>query len=223
MLIAVCVAASNAPWRRNAGSSAAVLALLMLVVPMFAAVKSQASHYFFPGLLFAPIWLALVVPLAQLHQLKRLGVSGVLIGVLVVTFYRPDAIWRLLMIKEFEQDLRSAAELERADPGGRTMLALVDGARLLWLSGRSSPSAVISTDVQFPQQLRRDPDLLLRALGDQTLTLVLFDPNARRLDAPQIATDPVVSEALAAFGRQLTERFHRGPTMVDGQPAWTRR
>ena len=117
VLFAASLAASLLPAVRSAlwRSNAMRVAWLFGTLNLFALLKTQASHYFYPAAAFMCISTACVLSsfLERTSEHRRwelLVAATTSLGLLAasVALYRPDAVARLLQLRRFERKMRSA-------------------------------------------------------------------------------------------------------------------
>jgi hypothetical protein len=166
----------------------ALLALLFGACSYLAVLKTQASHYFFPGAPFLMLFAVLVYDEALASStltpqlIRRGGVAACgLFGVLVLSaaLYRPDAVGRLGALRDFDSTERPVREFVQAQVAPDRYVLFTGGTVAstwaYWISHRFPPPPFISADVKTIWMLRHRPEQVLAVVDDPRLVLVQFE------------------------------------------------
>ena len=214
---------------------ASALALLMGALSYIPLLKTQASHYYFPGAPFLCLFGVMAVRAwfdARRYVPRATAIWGALAGAaalvaLAGVSYRPDALRLFIEVRRFRApEVELVAFIQQRVARDQHILALRSARLLYWLAHRYPPGPWIDTAEQTTWLFRRRPELLLDALEDPQLVLVEFDPDQLRepsLDDPGFGQRPGDREILAAFLTRLQASFsplHQGPS---GYRFWGRR
>lgn len=173
----------------------AVLALMFGACAYLALMKTQASHYFFPGVPFLFMFAVSVYgrKLQEIQFSRRsLTLSALatalLMGTLAasVAFYRPDAAKRLISIKNFELEERPMREFvqSRVNPGDHVLITggAIGSTWTYWISHRYPPPPFVTNCVKTIWALRHRPHEVFGVLDDPKLALVQFE--MKQLEQP---------------------------------------
>jgi hypothetical protein len=167
------------------------LALIFGVCAYLALMKTQASHYFFPGapflFLFASSVYVVALKQSRTTRSRALQVgSGVaalaVAAVASVLIYRPAAAARLWSIRDFTAEEAPLREYVQARvPADRYVLFAGGGTVACtmgyWITHRYPPPPFINADVKTIYTLRTAPDEVFRVIEDPKLVLVQFEPD----------------------------------------------
>lgn len=171
----------------------AVLAFLMGLFSYLALLKTQASHYCFPGAAFFSIFIAAVVVsspssvrlLAFNSKARALTVAATLLVIgSSVALYRLDAARRLMEWRDFREEAVLESAITRHIEPGQKALFVKNASLLHWLSDTVPASRSLGFDVQTSYYVKHNPLSLLAALRDPETRLVEFT-----------ATDPGFEDA----------------------------
>jgi hypothetical protein len=213
----------------------AVLALCMGTSSYLALLKTQASHYCFPGAAFFCVFVSIVIikalPLSTgSFRLKswQVGAGGLLAAALVVlsvSLYRPGKLRVLFSVTDY-----AAAEgvIERSPqftvPAAKRVLIMVPGAdvRWYWLAHRYPPPPFVDMDQKTAWFLRHRPEVVFDVLDDQDLVMVEFNPKNPAMDDPDFGASAQDRALWERLSKELQKRFvpfHQEP---DGEVFWRR-
>jgi hypothetical protein len=191
ILGAVPLLVSKGTRRAAFGHAPTMLSLLFGVCSYLALLKTQASHYFFPGAPFLMLFALHVYDRGigaefVSSRSMRLGLTTAAAGVLAlllvsVVLYRPDALRRLAQVRDFEAEERPIREFIQANVDPAHYVLFGGGAYAstwgYWVSHRYPPPPFISDDVKTIWMLRNQPERVFAVLADPRLALVQFEPD----------------------------------------------
>lgn len=204
-----------------------VLALLMGGVAYIALLKTQASHYYFPGASFFCIFVAIVLnnALAPIVAKGRFNswqiAAGALLAMILmigsVALYRPVRLKGLFRVRDFAIEEGGIARFARSlVPENKRMLITKPGSDTLWywVAHRYPPRPFINTDQKTAWFLREQPQAVLDWLNDPDLVLVEFNPKEPAIDDPGFGASSQDRAAWNRLAQKVEERFvpfRRGP------------
>ena len=213
----------------------AVLALCLGAFSYVALLKTQASHYCFPGAAFFCIFVSIVFAdalslLTRAFRLKswQIGVGSLVAMALIVvsaSLYRPGKLKVLLSVRDYAAD---EGVIERSPPftvpAGKHVLITAPGedVRWYWLAHRYPPPPFIDMDHQTVWFLRHRPEVVFDGLDDPDLVLVEFNPKDPAMDDPDFgasAEDRALWKRLSGELEKRFVSFHQEP---DGEVFWRR-
>jgi hypothetical protein len=213
----------------------AVLALCMGAFSYLALLKTQASHYCFPGAAFFCIFVSIVITkaLSLLTRALKLkswqvgfgGLAAVALVVMSASLYRPGKLKVLFSVRDYAAD---EGVIERSPlftvPAGKHVLITAPGAdvRWYWLAHRYPPPPFVDMDQKTAWFLRHRPEVVFGGLDDPDLVLVEFNPKDPAMDDPGFgasAEDRVLWERLSKELEKRFVPFHQEP---DGKVFWRR-
>ncbi len=218
--------------RKSVRSDRKVLLILLLgLASLVSLLKTQSSHYVFPGAAFLSILMGRIfaLHLSQLKSVSRTHLLAVAAGMTAVIaasayLYRPNVYTRLFSVKDYGQEIALKRELQSRVPRGKHILGLGSPAFLYWISGRYPNIPVVNTAEQTTWWLRRNPSALERALDDPHLALVEWNPAAVLLDDPDALRFPQIREALDSAGRRIQREYVPTSVASDcGYALWARK
>jgi len=197
-------------WRHDA----AVLAFFMGLISYLALLKTQSSHYCFPGAAFFSIFIAAVLVRVWKTTTWVTAPKGVALTLVAATLltlstvlYRPQAFSRFMKWQDFHEEELIGAQITQQIPSGGKGLFVRDSTFLYWVSRVEPAARFISFDVQTTYFVERNPDSLLRALNDQSVSVVEFDPDDPAFQDKGFGDFASRSGLLAEFTRALAEQF----------------
>lgn len=194
-------------------------------------LKTQASHYAFPGAAFLLLCCVIVwhrlaekdAIAARAPGRVRLAAAGLaLLCVVSGVLYRPSAAARLWTVRSFAEERTVADAINRLADGDERVIFLTSGTRLYWLSRRLPNWPVVNTDVQTTYLVQRGAGALLQALDDSRLVLVEYDPGAP-LDDTRFRDTPDARAFLDSFAERLDRSFDRRADILPPLVLWTRK
>ena len=189
-------------------------------------LKTQASHYAFPGaaflLIFVGVAFDLVVPRVNRKTFVSIAVPVIAVITVSGVMYRPDAISRLFRVTRFD-DATSAQRIDALASPAEGVIFVTGSTRLYWATGRYPAWPVLNTDVQTTYLIRTQPDRLMRALDDPAVRLVEFDPEAPGFDDAHLLQTPAARSFIAAFNCRLRGSFTRHNDAASGLVLWLRK
>lgn len=192
-----------------------LLAFLMLLVSLFPLFKTQASHYALPSAVFIAIALAALLKdslrtNATLISKKvfLLLFSAFLLAVGGIYLYRPDAMRRMIEVKDYSHEKSFASWLNALVPVDKKGLFLNRNSMYLYLiSGKTPAVPFVNTEMQTTDYLSKNPETLNKALDNPTLRVVIIDnPHLIFLDSISI-TKPAFKKSITGFEQKLTNEF----------------
>jgi hypothetical protein len=192
-----------------------LLAFLMLLISLFPLLKTQASHYVIPSAVFIAI--ALAALWKDTNEVRLVQLSRKLVAPLLLTFslavvgiflYRPDAVRRLIELKDYSLEESYADWLNTLIPPDKKGLFLNRNSMYLYLFTKSTPAVpFITTEMQTTDYLQKHPETLERALDNPSLRVVVVDnPRLIFLDSVAASKAPL-NRTLAAFDQKLRKEF----------------
>lgn len=191
-----------------------VLALFFAAFSLFALLKTQASHYFFPAALFLSIFISVVLSESLKLYLStpspiKLALPGLMILLIVigVWLYRPDAIARFYTLRSYEAEANQRAFIQARVPEGRSLLAINGGVQVYLISNRLPNVPFPHTDIQTTYYISKHPEVLEEALDDENLTMVLYDNKRLAFDDPRFLETATIREALTRFESKLQQLY----------------
>ena len=194
--------------------NAAILACFMGLASYLALFKTQSSHYCFPGAAFFSIFIAAV--LLRLWKTTTSvtapkGVALTLVAAILLTLstilYRPQAFSRFMKWQDFHEEELIGAQITQQIPSGGKGLFVRDSTFLYWVSRVEPAARFVHFDVQTTYFVERNPDSLLRALNDQSVSVVEFDPDDPAFQDTGFGDFASRSGLLAEFTQALAEQF----------------
>jgi hypothetical protein len=214
LLLIAGLLASTYPLRRAIfdKKSRVVLILWMGAVSMLSLIKTQSSHYVFPGAAFLSFFIAETL-YCWWKQNKRSSLllwipAGAAILVFVSAWlYSPSAMSRFFYKRDFSYEDSLTAGLQALTRPEDRVLFLHGGMALYWLADRYPVTSFISTDVQTTYLLFQQPEMLMTALDDPRLRLVEFDPQSVQFDDSRFLATDHHRKLMDRFFRRLQERF----------------
>jgi hypothetical protein len=157
------------------------LILLMGGWALLPLLKSQSTHFAFPGaaclLLFAAIVLERYASDHGSFGARRTAFAAGLLVLCVASaaLYWPSALNRLFGAASFARENQMQHTMQGLVPPDRRAVFFSQGLRMYWLSGRYPIWPILHTDLQATRQLAAQPADFLHALDDPRLSLVEFD------------------------------------------------
>ena len=207
------------PYRAIYGRTPAMwLALLLAGLSCIALLKTQASHYFFPGAVFLALHLGFMtdqwltqyeVRHAQIpYRLVLLG-SGLVGTLLLVSglLYRPESFKRFVRVADYSGEEQAGAFIrEQAGPAGKVLL-LDNAMSLYYLSDRAPNVPFICTEMQTTHYIESHPNTYGRALADTSLKIVVFGNRSSVIDDSTALTKPANAYAIRQLRAGLQTNF----------------
>jgi hypothetical protein len=205
------------------------LLILMGVWALLPLLKSQSSHFAFPGAAFLLLFAAVVFELwAAQHarvgeRLRKPVIAGlVLVCLLSAAFYWPSAIKRPFGMASYAHEEAQRASLEKLIPPDRRAIFFTRGLRFYWLSGRHPNWPILHTDIQATHLLSRRSEDMLNALDDPQLVLVEFDPRWTAYGDRRFFEHPNGRRFLDEMHTRLQRRFRRDDNVMAPLVMWIR-
>jgi len=192
-----------------------LLVLWMGGVSLLSLLKTQASHYVFPGAAFLSFFIAQTLCCwRSLRMGPRtlpawLPSAAAVLMIASAWLYSPAVFARFLHMRDFSGEGRLAARIQALAVPGDHVLFLQGGNFVYWLAGRYPTVPFTDTDAQPTYLLFRQPELLTEALDDPRLKLVEFDPQNLVFDDPSFLESEHHRNLLHRFSERLQERFTR--------------
>lgn len=192
-----------------------LLAFLMLLISLFPLLKTQASHYAIPSAVFISIGLAALlkdsIQRTAVITSKKLIFPSLLIIILAVAgiyLYRPDAMKRMIEVKDYSHEKSFANWLNTLVPANKKGLFLNRNSMYLYLISGSTPAVpFVNTEMQTTDYLSKNPEALSNALDNPTLRVVIIDnPHLIFLDSISI-TKPEFKQTITGFEQKLKNEF----------------
>lgn len=213
-------------------NSAAVLAFFMGLASYLALLKTQASHYCFPGAAFFSIFIAATLltcrkktgNLTLTTKWLAVAATGAL-SVLTISIvcYRPKAISRFLEWRNYQdEELLGSQVRQELVPGGKALFVR-NGTLLYWVSGVEPATRFIHFDVQTTYFVERNPDALLNAINNHSTSIVEFDPLNPGFEDEGFDDLAKRSSLLAEFTRQLEKTFRPAEASPTPFHFWVRK
>jgi hypothetical protein len=227
MVCSLFIRARRTVWKDDA----AALAFFMGLASYLALLKTQASHYCFPGAAFFSIFIAatlLTTPKSEgraMANRRRFMIAAAFATLLVITVsavsYRPQAVSRFLEWRSFDNEQVIGEAIRRELNPGEKALFVKDGTFLYWASDVEPATRFIHFDIQTTYYVERNPDALLNALKDPSTVLVEFNPEDPGFEDPRFIE--LTNRSLVEFTRVLKTDFR--PAGVNAPPFqfWTRK
>lgn len=205
------------------------LLLLMGTVSLLPLIKSQASHFAFPGAAFLLLYSVVafdVLAKSSAVARRRLnpGLAGGAVLALVLSglIYQPETVRRLTGMRSYADEVQLGATVAALVPPGRHAIFFGDGLTFYWLSGRYPNWPILHTDVQATYLMSKKPESLLSALEDPNLALVEFDPCQREFGDGRFFAAPAGQSFLEALHARLRAGFQRDDDTLQPRVLWTR-
>lgn len=192
-----------------------LLAFLMLLVSLFPLFKTQASHYAIPSAVFISISLAALLKDAVRTNTTLISkkillplVIAFLLAAIGIYLYRPDAMRRMIEVKDYSDEKSFANWLNTLVPAGKKGLFLNRNSMYLYLFTESTPAVpFVNTEMQTTDYLSKNPETLNKTLDNPTVRVVIIDnPHLIFLDSISI-TKPAFKNTLASFEQKLKNEF----------------
>jgi hypothetical protein len=212
------------------GDFATRAAFVFGAVSLLALLKTQSSHYCFPGAAFLCLFSARVAvrafsgTAASKHALLLVtgGVAALALMLVSAWLYRPQALARLTTIRAFDEERAFVDYVQRHSAPARPVLVVDNGVLAYWVSHRYPNLPLLHTDVQTTYYLQVHRDALLAALRDPRLQLVEFNPEGPAFDDPNFLETSVLRDQIARFRGDLERNFRRDPSSPAGYTFWIR-
>lgn len=205
------------------------LLLLMGIWGLLPLLKSQASHFAFPGAAFLLLYAAVVADAWVVghstfshRRLKPVAIGLAAVCLLSGAIYQPAAISRLLELRSYAQEDDLRAALQKLIPPDRRAIFFGQGLPLYWLSNRHPNWPVLHTDVQATYLLSRQATEMLSALDDPQLVLVEFDPRQTSYGDNRFFERPDGRAFLDQMHTRLQRGFRRDDGVVAQLVIWLR-
>ena len=205
------------------------LFLWMGVLAMLSLLKTQSSHYVFPGAAFLSFFIAETLccwwNLEPGRRRCPVWIPMAAIALMAVSawLYSPPVFARLFHKRDYSAEDRLAAYLKSLTRPVDRVLFLRGGMLLYWLADRYPNVPLVSTDVQSTYLLFQQPEMLIRSLDDPNLKLVEFDPQHLDFDDPHFLASEHHRILIQRFSERLQERFRRIPEPEQPLSLWVRR
>ena len=209
-------------------SSTGLLACMGLV-SLLPLLKTQASHYAFPGgaLLLCFSAVAIDQWMRSVHMTRGfrvlLAATGLASVVLVGLIYRPEALAAITRTQNYDQEQSLKTAIGQLVPPDRRAIFLTRGTSLYWVTERYPPWPILNMDVQTTYTIGRQGGDLLKALDDPRLALVEFDPKAVVIGDAQLAASEGGRRFLTDFECRLVADFDRRDDLVPSLVLWLRK
>lgn len=224
---ALVLARSDDLRARVGRTSTAGLLLCMGLVSLAPLVKTQASHYAFPGAALLLCYSAVVLAeWGRAHGFARpsivaaVGVAGAACLLSAAVLYRPGTLTRFLTVQRYSDEPGLTAALGRLIPPDKRAIFFTRGTALYWIADRYPPWPVLNNDVQTTYAVSRRGAQMLKALEDPALALVEFDPRAVLIGDERLATSEAGRRFLADFRSRLIAGFDRRDDLVPPLVLW---
>jgi hypothetical protein len=228
LVIGSAMVLSTAPRLRGVvyADSHGLLLLLMGAAGLLPLLRSQASHFAFPG---TALLLLFAVVVMQAWRETNPRVSGMLPALLAATaclvsavVYQPEGIHRLLGMRSYAQVDRLGEAAAALVPAGSRAIFFGEGLPLYWASGRYPTWPMLHTDVQAAHLVANDGHQLLAALDDPRLVLVEFNPRARHFNDVAFFDGPRGRAFIESFHARLQAGWRRDDVLLAPLVIWVR-
>ena len=197
------------------------------VVPL---LKTQSSHYAFPGTAFLLIYAAVVferwIDARRAWRLRSsVAVVAIVAAAIVISgvLYRPSALRRFFDVRSYSEEQALCDSLQALVKPDEHFISFSQGTRLYWLSRRYPNWPLLNTDVQSSYYIERHSDELWRALDDSRLTLIEFDPASTTFDDARFLDHAANRSFVATLTCRLEAGFSRRDDLAPPLVLWTRR
>jgi hypothetical protein len=212
------------------GAPAMRVAFVFGAVSLLATLKTQASHYFFPGVTFlcfvSARVLALSIERAGARAARFMLVTGTGMALLLlasVAAYRPAALTSLLHWREDTDDAAVRAYVQNRVSAQQRLIAIQTSTWVYWVSGRYPNIPLLNMDVQSTQYLAMHPGLLVTALEDPRLSMVVVDPADLAVEDPLLLEHPAARTQFESLQSTLSRNFEAQDDGPAGLLPWLRR
>jgi hypothetical protein len=193
--------------------------LLMGTVALYPVVKSQASHFAFPGAACLVVFSAVVIDMwttrVEARGRRSLSIAVVSMAVACLVsglLYQPSALGRFVGMKTYAEEAAEAAAIRRIVAPDEYAIFVDSGLAAYWPSRRYPNWPVLHTDVQATYLMQTRPAALLSALDDPRLVLVEYNTDAGLLADTTSAKNVAVRAFFQAFILRLKSQFVRAST-----------
>jgi len=184
----------------------------IFLIPLF---KTQAPHYVYPGAAFLSIFSAVVIDEETKRRGARFSIRIPAFALLLIFFvcaisiylYYPSAIKRLHSFSDYSYETYLKASIQKYVPSGKKVLYFRCDPFLYWISERYPNFPLVYLSVQGAYVLEKNPELLLRALGDPNLCLVEFNPELIDFIDSDFLKKKQNTLLLETFSKILNKRF----------------
>ena len=213
LFIASLVASTTALRHTILSNPRVNLVLWMGGVSLLSLLKTQSSHYVFPGAAFLSFFIAQTLYCWWTRKPTRpafpawIPAAAAALLLISAWLYSPAVFARLFHKRDVRAEEQIAARLQTLARPGDRVLFLEGGMSLYWLAKRYPVVPFMHTDVQATYLLFQRPDILAAALDDPRLTLVEFDPQHPQFDDPHFFETEHHRTLIALFSKRLAERF----------------
>ena len=219
-------AARRELWRSNPIR----VAWLFGALSLFALLKTQASHYFYPAATFLSIatasGLSLVLKRSSEGRRWQLFVSGA-VGVSLfaasTALYRPDAVARLVQLRDFGEEVALRDYVVRHVAPSERLIALQASTTVYWLAHRYPNLPLIGMDVQSTRYLELHPGLLAEAIRDARVDCVELTPGNLGLQDVRMLDSPAARAQIETLQREVERDFVKRADSPAGFTFWCRR
>jgi hypothetical protein len=207
--------------------SAARLLLVLGLISLVPLLKTQASHYAFPGSALLLCYSAVVFAewgrargLARRPVIAAVAAMGLACTVVTGVLYRPGSLSRLTTVQHFSEEPQIKAALGQLVPADKRAIFFTRGTALYWVADRYPPWPVLNNDVQTTYMVSRYGSSMLKALDDPALALVEFDPKAVLIGDDGLLNSPPGRRFVTDFECRLVAGFDRRDDLVPPLVLW---
>ncbi len=228
LICALVMRSRRAVWN----NSAVTLAFFMGLASYIALLKTQASHYCFPGAAFFCVFISAIMLTARkkkpsllafrVRHIAAAAMVSLIVGASAIA-YRPQALTRFAGWRSFEQEALLGMQIREQVKPGEKGLFVKNGTLLYWVSGVQPAARFINFDVQTTYFLNRSPTALMDGLQDESTALVEFDSLDPGYEDASFSDAASRLRLLTDFQRLLEERFR--PAAISSPPYrfWVRK
>ncbi len=192
-------------------------------------LKSQSTHFVFPGAAFLLLYAAIVFDrwAVQYAHFGRRARKPLMAGLALVcllsgAFYWPRAITRVFGLTSYAREDHQRASLRSLIPSDRWAIFFTQGLRFYWLSDRHPNWPILHTDIQATYLLAQRSTDMLNALDDPQLHLVEFDPRWTAYGDRRFFEDSGGRQFLDQMHARLQRDFRRDDETMAPLVLWIR-
>ena len=212
-------------------NDAASLAFFMALVSYLALLKTQSSHYCFPGAAFFSVFISAV--LLTFWKTKTSGIAlprGITFAVpavllaltLSALLYEPKVFSRFMEWRSLEEEERLGSQVRQLAAGSKGLFVR-NGSLLHWVSGVEPAWRFVFFDVQTTYFVEQNPDSLLNVLNDESTSIIEFNPADPGFEDVRFGDSPNRSRLLVEFTRQLEKQFRPADVSPTPYHFWVRK
>jgi|SRR5882724_860536 len=213
-------------------NDAATLAFFLGLASYLALLKTQASHYCFPGAAFFSIfisfaWVSGVTTAKRVLPHPKMVAAALAGGLILIAasafFYQPGVLLRFFAWRDFHQEEMIGARIRDQIGPGQKGFFIGNSTFLYWVTGVEPASRFIHFDVQTTYFVKSNPDVMLNALNDESTQVVTFNPAEPGFEDAKFGDFMTQSGLMPRFTQLLQEKFRPLDPEADPLKVWVRK